>query len=113
VSISDKFQARKAFLETCMMAKLDLRELNYWSSGRCHAAERRNNVERVEMKMEVENMERLSLVGASGHSGQNMPAEQEEGPFILDKGSISLAAPGGNTGWMIRAPVEAVFCRPC
>ena len=36
------------------------------------------------------NMERLSLVGVSGHSGQNMPAEQEEGPFILDRGSISL-----------------------
>ena len=37
-----------------MMAKLDLRELNYWSSAKCHAAERRNNVERVEMEMEIE-----------------------------------------------------------
>ena len=37
-----------------MMGKLDLRELNYGSSGRCHAAERRNNVERVETKMEIE-----------------------------------------------------------
>ena len=40
-------------------------------------------------------MERPSLVGASGHSGQNMPAEQGEGPFILDRGCLSLAAPGG------------------
>ena len=37
-----------------MMAKLDLRELNYWSSDTCHAAEKRNNVERVEMEMEIE-----------------------------------------------------------
>ena len=73
-----------------MMAKLDLRELNYWSSGRCHAAERRNNVGARGDENGDRNMERLSLVGVSGHSGQNMPAEQEEGPFILDRGSISL-----------------------
>ena len=36
------------------MAKLDLSELSYWSSSTCHAAEKRNNVELMEMEMEME-----------------------------------------------------------
>ena len=92
---ADKFQARKSLLGDLFDGKA--------RSQRAQLLEQQHMPRRRETQQRGAhgdgngdgNMERPSLIGASGHTGQNMPAEHEEGPFSLDKGSISLAAPGG------------------